>query len=167
MTTRVATKAQAVAATPFSAVRDAVASRFREMSEQPLFRVDVSRDALWETYLGAFEPGDDPVHKTRTEHDCQCCRHLIRTVGGVVAIDAGGDVQTLWGGSVVPGRYAPVLVAMDTLVKAAPVVAAATDLGSRTPPEGEAGIALNSTVQAVAKMFGNSAEDIKKYGDRN
>ncbi|MEX0732850.1 MAG: phage protease [Aquisalimonadaceae bacterium] len=48
-------------------------------------------------------------------------------------------------------------------VKAAPTVGDATDLDDRDPEAGK-GKALNGEQQAVAAMFGNSAEDIQKYG---
>jgi phage I-like protein len=47
-------------------------------------------------------------------------------------------------------------------VAAAPVIGAASDLDGKRPPEG--GLALNAEQQKVAGMFGNSAEDLKKYG---
>lgn len=47
-------------------------------------------------------------------------------------------------------------------VQAAPVVAGDTNLGERRP-EGEER-QLNAAVEAVAKMFGNTPEDIRKYG---
>ena len=37
-------------------------------------RTGVSKDALWDTYLASFPEGSNPVYKTRTEHDCQCCK---------------------------------------------------------------------------------------------
>ena len=50
----------------------------------------------------------------------------------------------------------------EAFVAAAPVIAPATDLGSRQPPH--TGAALNSVTMRVAEMFGNSAEDLRKYG---
>lgn len=47
---------------------------------------------------------------------------------------------------------------------AAPVVAADTGLDDRTPEEG--GKALNAEEAKIAAMFGNSVEDLKKYGSQ-
>lgn len=47
-------------------------------------------------------------------------------------------------------------------VKVAPAVAGASGLDRKDPNKGD--LALNSESQKVADMFGNSAEDIKKYG---
>lgn len=76
------------ALTPFHVVRDAVAAQFARMlaSNEPLFQTDAPGDELWATYLSSFPDGADPVHKTRTEHDCQSCRQFIRALGGAVTV---------------------------------------------------------------------------------
>lgn len=47
-------------------------------------------------------------------------------------------------------------------VKSAPAIAGDTDLGNKKP--GDQGKALNAEEQKIAEMFGNTAEDIQKYG---
>lgn len=47
-------------------------------------------------------------------------------------------------------------------VKAAPVIGADSGLGDKNP--GEGGLALNAVEAQVAAMFGNSVEDLNKYG---
>lgn len=55
------------------------------------------------------------------------------------------------------------LARFQEYVKAAPSVGDGTDLDTRDPEAGK-GKALNGESQKVAAMFGNSAEDIQKYG---
>jgi hypothetical protein len=73
----------------------AVAKQFQTMTATGLFHVGIDKDRLWETYLGSFPAGSNPIYKTRTEHDCQCCKQFIRLMGSVVTI-AGGKLVTLW-----------------------------------------------------------------------
>lgn len=103
----------------FKVFADAVRARFKEMSESPLFVVDSERDAVWEKYLGAFPPGSNPVFRKRTEFDCSCCRHFIRDIGNVVAIQ-NGVITSMWHLNGLPSPYqevADVLAGyLDTLV---------------------------------------------------
>ena len=103
----------------FSIVKRAVAAQFERMQKHPLFRVDINKDALWQTYLASFKPGDDPVLRKRTEHDCSCCKHFVRSVGDVVAI-INDQVVSVWD---VPnvGGYQPSMDAMAAQVKCCPI----------------------------------------------
>lgn len=81
----------------FAKFQAAVASRFQAMvADGGLYRVNVERDALWDTYLGSFPEGSNPLFRKRTEHDCSCCRGFIKSAGGVVSIGADGTISTLW-----------------------------------------------------------------------
>lgn len=55
----------------------AIAKQFDEMSKHELFRVDVDKDLLWNTYLSSFPEGTNPIYRERTEHDCSCCKQFI------------------------------------------------------------------------------------------
>jgi len=54
------------------------------------------------------------------------------------------------------------LESFKTYVAAAPVVGDPSDLGGKDP--GDGGKAMNAEEQNIADQFGNSAEDLKKYG---
>lgn len=73
----------------------AVRKQFDAMAKHSLFVVDSDRDVIWERYLAAWPEGTNPMFRTRTEHDCSCCRGFIRNVGNVVAIK-DGVVTTVW-----------------------------------------------------------------------
>jgi len=93
----------------------AVARQFQRMQAHDLFRTGVSKDSLWETYLGSFPVGSNPLYKERTEHDCNCCKQFIRAVGDVVAI-IDGRVESIWDVQL-DGSYGVVASALSTLVR--------------------------------------------------
>jgi hypothetical protein len=101
--------------TQFSA---AVHKRFLEMSKGELFVVDVEH--IFEKYLSFYPAGSDPIYKTRTEHDCQCCKQFIRRVGVLVSI-IDGEMLTVWGGHTLPAPYDTVSERMDALIKGSSV----------------------------------------------
>lgn len=98
----------------------AVRARFQEMAQHHLFVVDSDRNKIWETYLGAFPAGTNPIFRERTEHDCSCCRHFIRDTGNVVAIQ-NGALSTIWDLNGLPEPYQTVADAMAAHIKALPV----------------------------------------------
>lgn len=102
---------------PFS---KAVATRFAQMSKQQLYVVDVDRNELWDTYLAAFPEGTNPIHKERTEHDCNCCKGFIRRVGNVVMIK-NGQLETIWDIKT-DSPYAEVAKVLNEYVKNKPIV---------------------------------------------
>jgi len=82
-----------------------------------LFVVSIDKDALWQTYLESFPAGTNEIYRTRREHDCSCCRHFIKDMGGVVAI-VGGQLVTVWDFD--PGeQFSPVMAALSAMVKTA------------------------------------------------
>jgi hypothetical protein len=82
----------------FPAFAQRVATSFQELVKEPnVFVADLNGDVLWAAYLAAFPEGTDPIFKKNTWHDCSCCKHFIRRVGGVITIDGQGQVNTVWG----------------------------------------------------------------------
>lgn len=104
----------------FKHIKSAVAKQFERMSKHELFRTSTSKDDLWATYLASFPEGTDPIYKTRTEHDCQCCEQFVRAVGNVVAV-INGELESVWDGPVKDPNYRIVAEAMSALVKASPI----------------------------------------------
>ena len=100
----------------FKEFKAAVAKQFERMAKHELFRTGVTKDALWDTYLASFPAGSNPIYKTRTEHDCQCCKQFIRAVGDVVAI-IDGKIETIWDVDMDYLNYQAVAVAMGDLVR--------------------------------------------------
>lgn len=99
----------------FSTIQSAMAKHFKAMSHHRLFATAADSSQLWDIYLASFPAGSNPIYKTRTEHDCSCCRHFIKTIGGVVNVD-GGEVTTIWDFAV-PGPFQTVVDAMQAYVR--------------------------------------------------
>ncbi len=99
----------------FTAVQSALGKHFKEMSAHRLFVTKVDGQALWDLYLTSFPEGSNLLYKTRTEHDCSCCRHFIKNIGGVVNI-IDGKIVTLWDFKV-DGPYQQVIDAMAAYVR--------------------------------------------------
>jgi hypothetical protein len=99
----------------FQVLQAAVAKQFKQMSASRLFVVNLDKDELWATYLGSFPAGSNPIYKKRTEHDCGCCRHFVKALGGVVTI-SNGEIRTLWDFKV-DGAYQEVADAMAEFVR--------------------------------------------------
>lgn len=101
----------------FKVIKGAVAKQFDRMTKHQMFRTSVTKDDMWAKYLASFPTGTDPIYKTRSEHDCNCCKQFIRAVGDVVAI-IDGKVESIWD-VVIPTEpgYQAVANAMSALVK--------------------------------------------------
>ena len=98
---------------PFTTLKTAVAAQFERMRPFQLFRVALDKNVLWDAYLATFPAELNPMYRERTEHDCQCCKQFIRSVGGVVAL-VEGVVLSLW--DCKAAEYQPVVDALAALV---------------------------------------------------
>lgn len=86
-----------------------------------LYRVDFDPDELWNFYLDSFPAGTNPIYRVRREFDCSCCRHFIKTMGGVVAI-RDNRIETIWDfDTTSPECYQPVVDALSAYVKSKPI----------------------------------------------
>lgn len=100
----------------FKNFQAAIQRQFNAMKNRQLFRVDIEKDALWDTYLASFPEGSNPIYRERTEHDCQCCKHFIRSMGNVVAVSDDGKLMSIWDTEVTDFVYQGVADAMARLV---------------------------------------------------
>lgn len=104
----------------FPAFSEAVRARFEEMKTGPIFVVSATPDELWDLYLASFPPGTNPIFRQRTEHDCSCCRHFVKRVGGAVAF-MNGALVTVWDHNALPEPYQTVANAMADHVRSLPI----------------------------------------------
>jgi hypothetical protein len=66
-------------------------------SFKDVFEVELEKDELWDIYLGSFPEGTNDLYQKRSFHDCSCCRHFVRSIGGLVDIaDDCTGVKTVW-----------------------------------------------------------------------
>jgi hypothetical protein len=93
------------------------------MGKRDVFTIDIDGDALFEAYLAAFPEGTNPIFRKRTEHDCSCCKRVIRNTGGIVHVSTSGKVSTVWDKAASKGLspYKEVAKVMQGLVRAAPI----------------------------------------------
>jgi hypothetical protein len=104
----------------FQSFAKLVATDFQDLAKgHSVFVVD--HDALYEEYIAAFPVGSNPTFKSRTEHDCSCCKQFVRRAGGVVAVDDAGQFRTVWDRAAekVGGHYGVVAVRMRDVVRGA------------------------------------------------
>ncbi|WAI96163.1 DNA-directed RNA polymerase [Vibrio phage vB_VhaP_PG11] len=107
----------------FTKFQTAIHARIQLIGKFPLFEVDYSRDEIFEFYLDAFRPEDNPIFRERREYDCSCCKSFIRQMGGMVAIDPKGKVHTIWGDlKGLPEKYKIVADAMNQYILSKPIV---------------------------------------------
>ena len=85
------------------------------------FQTDADKEKLWETYIESFPAKINPVYRKRREFDCSACRHFIKSIGGIVFIDADLNLHTIWGFGVDNPNYKVVLDAMDSYVRSCTV----------------------------------------------
>lgn len=107
----------------FKGFKALIQNHFARMSKDAvmLFRTDVDRDLLWETYLDSFPAGTNDIFRERREHDCSACRSFIKNIGNVVVIK-DNVVHTIWELDCDDTTYGPVCKALDAFVKSQPVV---------------------------------------------
>lgn len=96
--------------------KKAVAEQFNLMKGYDLFRTEVDKDLLWDTYLSSFPAGSNPMYRERTEHDCNCCKSFIRTAGNIVAM-IDGKLVSIWDVTLDDENYQVVANALSKLVK--------------------------------------------------
>lgn len=91
---------------------------FDEMQKKAdyLFEVNLDKDELWETYLNSFPAGTNNLYRERTEHDCSCCRHFIKSIGNAVMVK-DNQMHTIWELNLGDTTYQPVCDALDAFVK--------------------------------------------------
>lgn len=99
----------------FKNFKDAVQKQFEFMRTKGLFIVDVEKNELWYTYLGAFPKGTNLLYEERFEYDCQSCKQFIITAGHMVAI-INNQMVSIWDIDI-DGPYKIVADALAKVVK--------------------------------------------------
>lgn len=99
-------------------IKTPLIEQFNKMSKSnTLYRVNVTKDELWNTYLNSFPQGSNEIYKTRTYHDCNCCKSFIRSMGNVVSITDQGKIESIWDISSPDPNYQVVADTLSELVK--------------------------------------------------
>lgn len=102
----------------FTIIRNALEDNFKQMCEKhdSLFVVELDKDELWNTYLETIPAKDNKIYRTRREFDCSCCRHFVKSIGNVVAIE-NNKMVSIWDFETTDETWNMVLKAMSAYVK--------------------------------------------------
>ena len=87
-----------------------------------LFETDADKDRLWQIYLDSFPAGSNPLYRTKTEHDCSCCRHFIKEIGRVVWFDDDLKPHSIFDFPVKDQNYQKVMDALNEYVVSCRVI---------------------------------------------
>ena len=60
-----------------------------------LFELNVDKDQLWNLYLDTIPPEHNKIFRVRRAYDCSCCRHFVKNIGALAAID-NGKLISVW-----------------------------------------------------------------------
>lgn len=85
-----------------------------------LFEVELDKGQLWDIYLNTIPPEDNKIFKVRREFDCSCCRHFIKSIGNVVAIQ-NGKVVSIWDFESKESKWSVVTKTLSEYVKKFPI----------------------------------------------
>lgn len=104
----------------FEKFKRPIKRQFDHLSKHDMFKVDVDKDLLWETYLNSFPPGTNECFRKQREYDCNCCRQFIRAVGDAVAI-IDNKVVSIWDIYSDEPAFMAVAIEMAKLVKSSKI----------------------------------------------
>lgn len=103
----------------FHAFATRIHARYTDLAKGELFTVGTT-DGIFEHYLSSFPVGTNPIYKTRTEHDCSCCKNFVRNLGRVVSI-SDGTVRTVWDVQGLEYPFNEVAASMAAFVRSQPI----------------------------------------------
>ncbi len=105
----------------FMHIKTPLIDQFKKMAAgNTLYRVNVSKDELWDTYINSFPQGSNNIYRTRTYHDCNCCKSFIRSMGNVVSIN-NGKIESIWDITSPDPNYQVVADSLSEIVKNAKI----------------------------------------------
>ena len=104
----------------FKLLQLAIKNKMKELGSSKLFRTNVDKTILWDTYLNSYPKGTNNLYKTNNEYDCACCKQFIRSVGNVVAI-VDDKLISIWDIEV-PSPFLEVAEKMNELVISKPII---------------------------------------------
>jgi len=88
-----------------------------------LFRVDISGQTIWNTYITSFSNSENPKFRDpdSSTHNCNNCKNFIRRYGNIVAIDDNGELITLFGGNNTEVQYMNAANVLNDLIKSSTI----------------------------------------------
>ena len=90
----------------FKNFNDQIKNQFNKMQKTgKLFRVNVSGDMIWETYISSFENNIIFRDPNSSFHNCNCCKNFIRRYGNIVSINSDGVLESIFSNLGYIGEY--------------------------------------------------------------
>ena len=108
----------------FKEFRNLLKQNIEFLSKQSvcLFKLDVDKETLWDTYIESYRTEDNPIVKENRHYDCNCCKSFIRRFSNVCGI-VDGKLYTIWDiPTTIPQPYDVVVEAMQNLLANKPIV---------------------------------------------
>ena len=103
----------------FKDFKRGVKNQMKEMTKGEMFKTNISKSELWETYLESFPEGTNEIFQERREYDCQACKQFIKGCGNAVSI-VDSCLISIWDIEI-GGHYQVVADALSALVKSQPI----------------------------------------------
>lgn len=106
----------------FNQFNQKIQQQFSKMSQTgKLFRVNITGQEIWNTYLSSFE--DDNVYRDpeSSTHNCNTCQSFIRRYGNIVTINEDGQLESLFSNLTDLGEYRFSAEAINQLVTTASI----------------------------------------------
>lgn len=101
----------------FKQFADAVNSKFLTLSATGvLLKLNVSKEALWQTYQDAYPSEHNQIFRVRKKHECNTCYSFIKNLGAVVSV-IDNEIDTIWNVQGLPEPYQTVTNKMHNFVK--------------------------------------------------
>lgn len=101
--------------------------KLKEMSANPLFRVNIDRDEIFKVYLESFD------EDSRQFYNCNCCKSFLRQFGHIVSVK-NGEMETIWDIENPEEEYASAVANLRKYIKSLKIVgpffAEAVDCGT-------------------------------------
>ena len=127
-----------------------------------LFRVNLTAEEVYDTYLDSFPPGTNELFRERRKHDCSACRHFIRDMGRVVAIE-NGKLTTIWDFDAQDETYQTVIDALSEKVKTAAIDGVFLPVTHKYGVEKSIDVNPDSPVTAWYHLNAELASSVKKH----
>lgn len=95
-----------------------IQQQFTAMQEFKLFRLNITGQQIWETYLSGFKPENDPVFRdpNSSTHTCNNDMNFIRRYGNVVAVDENYNIISMFDIDVTDTVYEDSIKAIEQLL---------------------------------------------------
>ena len=100
----------------FKQFADKVHAKYIQLAKNDiLYRTNVSKDVLWNTYINTYTGDEAKIFRERPIHDCQTCKSFINRLGNVVSVN-DYVLDSIWNVEGLEGQYKTVAENMHKLV---------------------------------------------------